>query len=145
MRCAWWLLLAGWSHERRAASAARRRRQLARRDRPGSTAALNAKRGPPPYALLDRRRRLGPHAGDVALGYVSDLAGGEEVDHAVADMGRRSTASLSACPPARGLQPSCAGATLPEHLAPAAAAMAGVPSAVACSAPLAPRALRHPG
>jgi myo-inositol-1(or 4)-monophosphatase len=87
--------------------------------------SLNAKRGLPIYALSVAVAD-GPAMADVALGYVYDLGNGEEW------IARRGGgASVDGVPvggtrPLERLQLVALEATRPEHLAPAAAAMAGV-------------------
>jgi myo-inositol-1(or 4)-monophosphatase len=87
--------------------------------------SLNAKRGLPVYALSVAVAD-GPTMADVALGYVYDLGNGEEW------IARRGGgASVDGVPvggtrPLERLQLVALEATRPEHLAPAAAAMAGV-------------------
>jgi myo-inositol-1(or 4)-monophosphatase len=87
--------------------------------------SLNAKRGLPLYALSIAVAD-GPAMGDVTLGYVFDLAGGEEW---IARRGGGATVdgvALGSSRPLERLQLVALEATRPEHLAPAAAAMAGV-------------------
>jgi myo-inositol-1(or 4)-monophosphatase len=87
--------------------------------------SLNAKRGLPVYALSVAVAD-GPAMGDVVLGYVYDLGNGEEW---IARRGGGATVdgiALGASRPLERLQLVALEATRPEHLAPAAAAMAGV-------------------
>jgi myo-inositol-1(or 4)-monophosphatase len=86
--------------------------------------SLNAKRGLPFYALSVAVAD-GPSMGDVVLGYVYDLGNGEEW---IAQRGGGASvngAVLGASRPLERLQLVALEATRPEHLAPAAAAMAG--------------------
>jgi myo-inositol-1(or 4)-monophosphatase len=87
--------------------------------------SLNAKRGLPLYALSVAVAD-GPAMADVVLGYVFDLGNGEEW---IAHRGRGASvngAALGAARPRESLQLVALEATRPEHLAPAAGAMAGV-------------------
>lgn len=87
--------------------------------------SLNAKRGLPLYALSIAVAD-GPAMGDVALGYVFDLAGGEEWIARRGGGAAVDGVTLGSSRPLEKLQLVALEATRPEQLAPAAAAMAGV-------------------
>jgi myo-inositol-1(or 4)-monophosphatase len=86
--------------------------------------SLNAKRGLPVFALSIAVAD-GPAMADVVLGYVADLGNGEEWIGLRGGGATVDGAPLGTARPLERLQLVALEATRPEHLAPAAAALAG--------------------